>query len=213
MSTPKQAVAYFRTSSVTNIAGDSEERQRVAVHAFAAREGYAIVAEHYDAAVSGADSIHERPGFRRVMLDIAKSGARTILVETANRFARDLIVQETGWRHLQAKGVDLIAVDSPQAFVEDTPSSRLIRQILGALSEFERAAVTARLRGARIRTGKLGGRRPIALAAPEATARARQLSGNNSAISRQLALEGHFSSTGRPFKPSVVGRMRRQAKT
>jgi hypothetical protein len=36
--------------------------------------------------------------------------------ETANRFARDLIVQVTGWRFLQARGIELIAADSPEAF-------------------------------------------------------------------------------------------------
>ena len=36
---------------------------------------------------------------------IAGNGVRCVLVETTNRFARDLIVQETGRRFLQAKGV------------------------------------------------------------------------------------------------------------
>ena len=33
---------------------------------------------------------------------------RTILVETASRFARDLIVQETGYEMLKARGIELI---------------------------------------------------------------------------------------------------------
>ena len=37
---------------------------------------------------------------------IAGNGVRTVLVETANRFARDLIVQETGYRFLQAQGIE-----------------------------------------------------------------------------------------------------------
>ena len=48
---------------------------------------------------------------------IAGNGVRTIIVETANRFARDLITQETGWRFLRDAGIALIAADSP------TPSS------------------------------------------------------------------------------------------
>jgi hypothetical protein len=57
---------------------------------------------------------------------------RTIIVETANRFARDLSVQETGYRRLRertsGKGrdakpdpIDLIAADSPHAFLDDGP--------------------------------------------------------------------------------------------
>jgi hypothetical protein len=34
---------------------------------------------------------------------IASNGARTIIVETASRFARDLMVQEVGFAKLQAR--------------------------------------------------------------------------------------------------------------
>ena len=53
----------------------------------------------------------------------ASNEARRIIVETANRFARDLIVQETGWRYLQSLGIELIAADSPNAFLDDTPTA------------------------------------------------------------------------------------------
>jgi hypothetical protein len=41
---------------------------------------------------------------------IATNSARTIIVETANRFARDLTVQEVGFAMLRDLGVTLIAV-------------------------------------------------------------------------------------------------------
>ena len=44
---------------------------------------------------------------------IASNGARTIIVETASRFARDLMVQEVGFAKLQALGIKLVAADSP----------------------------------------------------------------------------------------------------
>jgi DNA invertase Pin-like site-specific DNA recombinase len=55
-----KAVAYFRTSSATNVGADKDslKRQRQAVEAFAKRSGYEIVEEFYDAAVSGADDIN-----------------------------------------------------------------------------------------------------------------------------------------------------------
>ena len=53
----------------------------------------------------------------------ASNEARRIIVETANRFARDLIVQETGWRYLQSLGIELIAADLPNAFLDDTPTA------------------------------------------------------------------------------------------
>jgi DNA invertase Pin-like site-specific DNA recombinase len=116
------ALAYLRTSSATNVGADkdSEKRQRSAIEEFAKRAGYQLVGEHYDAAVSGADAIDTRRGFAEMLRRIAGNGVKTIIVETANRFARDLIVQETGHKRLRALGIDLIAADSPDAFVEDT---------------------------------------------------------------------------------------------
>jgi DNA invertase Pin-like site-specific DNA recombinase len=104
----KKACAYFRTSSATNVGNDkdSEKRQQDAVRSYAARNGIEIVAEYYDAAVSGADPVDARPAFSAMVAYMLGNGARTILVETANRFARDLIVQETGYKMLKDKGAD-----------------------------------------------------------------------------------------------------------
>jgi hypothetical protein len=42
---------------------------------------------------------------------------------------------------LRERGYDLIAVDSPGSFLEDTPTAALIRQVLGAVSQFEKASL------------------------------------------------------------------------
>src|SRR5262249_38084781 len=115
------------------------------------RAGYQIIAEHFDAAISGADAVDQRAGFTAMLAQIAGNGVRTIIVETANRFARDLIVQETGHKMLQQLGIELIAADSPDAFVDATPTAVMVRQILGAVAQFEKAALVAKLRGARQR--------------------------------------------------------------
>jgi len=70
---------------------------------------------------------------------IAGNGVRTIIVETGNRFARDLIVQETGWKRLNADGVTLIAADSPDQFLDEITTAVLIQQILGAVAQFKKA--------------------------------------------------------------------------
>ena len=88
------AVAYYRTSSAAGVDGDSEERRRQAVKAYAKSARLKIVGEFYDAAVSGADTLDMRPGFSELMASLVSSGANKIIVETANRFARDLLVQE-----------------------------------------------------------------------------------------------------------------------
>jgi DNA invertase Pin-like site-specific DNA recombinase len=126
----KAAVAYLRTTSAANVGADkdSEKRQRKAIADYAKVAGYAIVEEFHDAAVSGADPVHTRPGFAAMLKRIEGNGVRVILVETANRFARDIMVQETGWQFLRERGVHLMAADSPSAFIDDTPTSKMIRQ-------------------------------------------------------------------------------------
>ena len=63
-----------------------------AISTFAKRAGFEIVAEFYDAAVSGADPIQDRPGFSALLNRIESNGVRTVIVEDASRFARELAV-------------------------------------------------------------------------------------------------------------------------
>jgi Resolvase, N terminal domain len=69
-----------------------------------------------------------------------------IIVATASRFARDLMVQEVGHAKLRERGIDLIAADDPSSFIDDTPRAKLVRQVLGAISEFDKAMTVAKLR-------------------------------------------------------------------
>ena len=63
------AVAYIRTSSAANRSADkdSERRKRDAIGACAKKHGLDIVATLYDAAVSGADPVDQRPAFVEMM--------------------------------------------------------------------------------------------------------------------------------------------------
>ena len=146
-------MAYYRTSSATNVGADKDSlpRQRDTVRACAAARGLEIVGEYYDAAVSGADAVDSRPGFADMLRYMLSNGARTIIVENASRFARDLIVQETGYTMLKVRGIELIAADAPDSFLSDTPTAVLIRQILGAVHQFDKAMLVQKLRVARVR--------------------------------------------------------------
>ncbi len=173
----------------------------------------------YDPAVSGADPIETRPGFSALLARIANNGVRTIIVETASRFARDLMVQEVGFAKLQGLGVKLVAADSPQSFLDDTPTSKLIRQILGAVSEFDRAMVVAKLKGARDRkralTGKCEGRKSHAELNPDLVREAKRLrrrspKGHQRSlrdVAAELARLGYLNINGKPFAAMSVKSM------
>ena len=208
----------MRTSSRTNVGADkdSDKRQRAAVEAYAKAAGYEIVDTFYDAAVSGADPVTDRPGFTEMLERLMSNGARTILVESPDRFARDLMVQLAGHDMLKAKGISLIAASAPTFFIEDTPTAVLVRQVLGAVAQFEKATTVAKLAAARKRkrlaTGKCEGRKSLAETHPEAVALAKRLArrkpkgGTRSlrAISAELAAQGFLNERGRPFNPKSV---------
>ena len=63
----KPAIGYTRTSSAANVGEDKDSlaRQRKAIQTFANRAGYRIVAWFDDPAVTGAETIDARPGFKR----------------------------------------------------------------------------------------------------------------------------------------------------
>jgi DNA invertase Pin-like site-specific DNA recombinase len=189
------------------------------IAAFATRAGYELVGEFYDAAVSGADAIDTRPGFAAMLERIEGNGVRTIIDETASRFARDLMVQEVGHAMLQARDIDLVAADNPGSFLDDTPTAKLVRQVLGAISEFDKAMTVAKLRGARERkrrdAGKCEGRKSHAELNPALVATAKRLrrhrpkGGRMSlrAISAELAAQGFLNERGRPFSAASVNAM------
>ena len=160
-----KAVYYIRTSSATNLDGDSEERQKVAIYAYAEKNGYEIVQGAYDQAVKGSDFTGEREGYKSLLEYCLANDVQVILCENASRFARDVIVQELGYRELKKLNLTLIPVDAPDYFSGDSPSLTMIRQILGAVSEFEKSNLVSKLRGARERIkaekGKCGGRKSL----------------------------------------------------
>jgi len=219
----KKALAYLRTSSAANVGADkdSEKRQRAAIADHAKRTGVEILGEYYDAAVSGADPIDTRPGFSATLERIEGNGVRTIIVETASRFARDLMVQEVGFTKLQERGIELIAADSPSSFLDDTPTAILVRQVLGAITQFDKAMAVAKLRGARERkrreTGrKVEGRKSHTELRPDVVALAKRLhraspkTGERRSlreIAAELAKAGHLNENGRPFHPKSVQAM------
>ena len=103
------ALAYLRTSSAANVGTDkdSEKRQRHTIQGFAKCAAFEIV-EGSMMRVSGADPIETRAGFAALLDRIEGNGVRTVIVEDASRFARELMAQELGITLLISRGVRLL---------------------------------------------------------------------------------------------------------
>ena len=154
------------------------------------------------------------------MLDrIAGNGVRTIIVESPDRFARDVAVQLAGQDHLRKLGVALIPATAPDFFTEDTPTAVLVRQVLGAIAQFDKATSVAKLKAARDRKiaagEKCGGRKSYAEARPGDVELGRQLRRPDPdrrplslrKVSAALAERGYFASTGKPYEAAAVASM------
>ena len=211
-----EAIGYLRTSSAANVGSDSDKRQRAAIEGFAKSAGYVVVEWFYDAAVRGTDAITARPGFAAMLDRIAGNGVRMVLIESPDRFARDLAVQLAGHDYLKSLGITLIPASAPDFFLEDTPTAVLVRQVLGAIAQFEKATLVAKLRAARDRkrasAGKCEGAKSHAELRPEVVALARSLRrrkrGNSLRdISAALAAAGHLNANGRQFSAASVRNM------
>jgi DNA invertase Pin-like site-specific DNA recombinase len=183
---------------------------------YAAAHGMEIVAEFYDAGVSGTEPIESRPGFAAMLDRIESNGVRIILVEDASRFARDLLVQEAGLAMLAHRGVRVLTSTGEDMTATDDPMRKMLRQIVGAVVEAEKARLVAKLRGARDRKATATGgyriegnsyatQRPELLSAlrglrqadPEATMQQ---------LADQLAERGFLTASGKPLARQAVHR-------
>jgi DNA invertase Pin-like site-specific DNA recombinase len=213
-----KAVAYLRTSSAANVGADkdSDKRQRAAIAAFCKSSAFEVVDEFTDAAVSGTDPIETRPGFSALLDRIENNGVRTVIVEDATRFARDLITQELGIVALVARGVTVLTAGGDDLTNTDDPFKVAMRQIAGAFAQLEKARLVGKLRAARERKRKGGhkveGRKSLAQKRPEAVDLARKLSDQRPRLSLReiaagLASEGFSTPRGLPYSASAVSRM------
>src|SRR5262252_9915156 len=144
------ALAYLRTSSAANVGEgkDSDKRQREAIEAFAKYAGYELVETFNDAAVSGADPIDTRPGFRELLERIVGNGVQTVIVEDASRFARTLMTQEAGIAMLVGLGVRVLTSRGDDLTDSDDEMRVAMRQIVGVFSQLEKTRLVKKLRPA-----------------------------------------------------------------
>ena len=192
-----EAVAYIRTSSAANVGADkdSDKRQRAAIEGYAKRAGFALVAEFNDAAVSGADPIETRPGFAALLDRIEGNGVRTVIVEDASRFARELVTQELGILALIKRGVRVLTANGDDLTDSSDPSRKMMRQIAGSFAEYEKARLVAKLKAARERKRLTRASARAARAMPRSTRRWCDRQGAAPAQARQFAA-GHRCRAG-----------------
>jgi len=82
----------------------------------------------------------KRPAWAEMIAASAREGVRFIVVERLDRVSRDLLTQEICIRDLVATGITLLSTCEPDLLSND-PSRILFRQIVGAVSQFDRSMI------------------------------------------------------------------------
>lgn len=155
-----KVVAYLRVSTTKQQEAYGPEVQRKAIRQWAKVNGHRVIAWHTDV-ISGASELHDRAGWRDAA-ELVKTGkASGVVVARLDRLARDVLVQEYLLRNLtDFGGVVLSARDSENEMLAGEsrdPSRKMIRTILGAVSEYDREMTVDRLAAARAAKASHGG--------------------------------------------------------
>jgi DNA invertase Pin-like site-specific DNA recombinase len=222
-----EAVAYLRVSGKGQINGDGFPRQREAIRRYAKAGGIEVIEEYRDEGVSGTKDLDDRDGLSDLMARIRSNGVRVVLVERADRLARDLMVSEIILAEFRRLCVQVVAADSGTdlSVGDDDPTRKLVRQILAAISEFDRSVLVSKVRAARVRkrraTGRCEGRKPYGTRPGEADVvalihklRRKPRGGKRlsyDAIAARLNADGVPTRTGKAWiGPTVYGILKRQ---
>ncbi len=150
MTTNKDCLIYMRTSSMTNSKGDSVKRQKSSIMKWVKSNGYSVKGDYWDIESGKMDTM-VRPEFMNMISDSERLGIKVLVFSDQSRLSRDIIVQESTFRLLSSRGYSLISSENPNSFLEDTPTSNLIRQIMGSFCEFDRSSTVNKLKVSRIR--------------------------------------------------------------
>jgi DNA invertase Pin-like site-specific DNA recombinase len=186
-----------------------------------------LVTIYYEEGVSGTLDTAFRPALSAIFSKIAELSPGEprpiVIVEKADRIARDLIVGELILRQFREAGVRVIEAEGGNDLTTgtDNPTATLIRQILSAVAEFEKSSLVNKLRAARERvkkeTGRCGGRQPYGhTEAERATVHRMRLLQAEGKSTRQVALRlnelGYLTRANAPWTHGAVAKILNNSK-
>ncbi len=211
----KQAYGYLRVSGKGQIDGDGFARQEKAIRDYAKANGYEIVHIYREEGVSG--TLMDRPALTSMMLDLDSDefDVKVVLIERVDRLARDLMIQENILHDMKKHGVDIYSTTDGD-LLENDPTRKLVRQVLGAIAEYDKTMTVLKLKAARdrqrIKIGKCEGRKSYQELDPDLIAEIKALrrkprNGKRLSLAKTLeALQakGFTTSTGKELNITIL---------
>lgn len=214
----RSAYGYLRVSGKWQVDRDGFPRQLEAISSYANSRGIVLNRIFKEEGVTGTtDDMNDRVAMAEMIDAISANGVRLVLIETASRLARDLMIQELLLKQFKDLGISVVAVDADQDLTDDgDPTRKLMRQFLGMVSEWEKSMLVHKLRAARHRlkkqNGRCEGRKRFGERDGEYDTllemrRLRDSGMSSDKVTQELIRHGHQTRLGRPWTPGCVRRI------
>lgn len=152
----KRVIGYLRVSTAEQVLGYGLDAQAKALKDYAKAQGLKVVAVLRDEGQSGSNGLDDRKGLAEALARIEAGDASALVVKSLDRLARDLLLQETVIARLRQVGADVLSATEPDMESED-PTRVMVRQMLGAIAQYERAVIRGRMMSGKAAKGARGG--------------------------------------------------------
>lgn len=150
---------YVRNNNAIPLNGHGLKRQERVIKRYASINNLELVKIFREKGCSG--SREERPALAKMMLSLGRNeqGIKTVIIETIDHLAKPLMVQEAIIRDFHLKGFEIVSVREGINLCGDEPTRKFIRQMMGAVAEYDKKMLTSKLYAARKRKKrKYGGK-------------------------------------------------------
>jgi len=224
------ALAYIRVCTQDQVSGFGLDVQERAIRDYCKANNLRLIAVLRDEGQSRWNGLENRLGLAEALARLKASDASTLIVYRMEGLARDLILQETLVQRLRDQGTPVRSASEPDLDTDtDDPTKVLIRQIVGAVSQYERAVIGGRMMAGKAakaaRGGFLGGRAPYGFTIEDGqvvpddaeqavvalVGRLRASGSSLREIAAGLEAEGYTPRDARHWHPTTVSRIAAQS--
>lgn len=144
----KKVALYVRVSTTSQ----TTDNQTIELRDYCKRQGWEIVKEYEDHAVSGAK--HDRPALDAMLADAKRGRFDIVAVIRIDRLARSVTHLLEILTLLRASGVDFCS--ATQNIDTGTAHGKMVFTMIGAIAEFERELIRERIKSGLNRTRSEG---------------------------------------------------------
>jgi DNA invertase Pin-like site-specific DNA recombinase len=191
------AVGYVRVSTAEQVAGFSLGDQRARIKEYAKANGLRLIATLSDEGISGSNGLETRQGLAEAIAHIEAGEASVLVVDKFDRLARDLLLSETVVGRIRATGSRVVSIQEPDGGETDFTRD-MVRQILGAVAQYERLVIRGRMMAGkaakRAQGGYVGGQPGYGKAARDKTLVV------NAAEAPIIEMVGRLRAEGRSYR-------------